>query len=62
MDGNVIKMVRQEFGGQVSTHVACGTGNGAVITVRPGAFSPDERRSAGGYVADKSSDMGDLTV
>ena len=61
-DGNIVKMVRQPFGGQVSTHVACDTGNGAVITVRPGAFGPDEEASSRGAVTDKSEDISDLTV
>jgi electron transfer flavoprotein alpha subunit len=35
---------------------------GAVITVRPGSFAPDESKSAGGSVADKSGEVGDLTA
>ncbi len=62
MDGSVLKIVRQEFGGQVSTHVTCDVSAGAVITVRPGPFLPDESKSAGGQVVDKSGDVGDLTV
>jgi electron transfer flavoprotein alpha subunit len=62
MDGSVITVVRQVFGGLVSTHVACDTGNGAVITVRPGAFVPDDHKSTDGCVVDKSTDLADLTV
>jgi electron transfer flavoprotein alpha subunit len=62
VDGNILKIVRQEYGGQVSTHVNCDISTGAVITVRPGAFQPDESKSAGGQVVDKSADAGDLTV
>lgn len=62
MDGANIKIIRQEFGGQVSTHVLCDASAGAVITVRPGVFQPDESKSAGGQVIDKSGDAGDLSV
>ena len=51
-----LKAVREEYGGQVSTHVLCDISRGAVITVRPGAFAPDESRSAAGQVVDKSAD------
>ena len=37
-----LKVVRQEFGGQVSAHVRCDISSGAVITIRPGAFKPLE--------------------
>ena len=40
LQGNALKVVRQEFGGQVSAHVRCDVSSGAVITVRPGAFKP----------------------
>ncbi|MBC8246359.1 MAG: electron transfer flavoprotein subunit alpha/FixB family protein [Deltaproteobacteria bacterium] len=62
VDGSTLKVVRQEFGGQVSTHVDCDISAGAVINVRPGPFLPDESKSAGGQVVDKSGDVGDLTV
>ncbi len=62
MAGTTIKIIRQEFGGQVSTHVTCDTSKGAVITVRPGVFQPDESKSAGGKVVDKSGSAGDLSV
>ncbi|MBE0599542.1 MAG: electron transfer flavoprotein subunit alpha/FixB family protein [Desulfuromonadales bacterium] len=57
-----LKAVRQEYGGQVSTHVLCRMDDGIVINVRPGAFSPDESRSAGGQVVDKSGELGDLAA
>lgn len=57
-----LTVVRQEFGGQVSTHVAVDAANGVVLNIRPGAFTPDESRSAAGQVIDKSSDVTDLTV
>ncbi len=40
VEGSALKVVRQEFGGQVSTHVRCDISSGAVINVRPGAFKP----------------------
>ncbi|MDM8522763.1 electron transfer flavoprotein subunit alpha/FixB family protein [Desulfococcaceae bacterium HSG8] len=55
-----LKAIRQEYGGMVSTHVSCDISNGAVINVRPGAFQPDESKSAGGQVADKTGDAGDM--
>ena len=60
-DGDDLTVVRQEFGGQVSTHVACSLANGAVINVRPGAFTADESKSAGGSVSDRSADAGDVS-
>ncbi len=62
VDGSALKVIRQEFGGQVNTHVACDISAGAVINIRPGVFAPDESKSAGGAVTDKSADAGDLTV
>ncbi|SLM29009.1 EtfA2 [Desulfamplus magnetovallimortis] len=61
VDGTSLKLVRQELGGAVSTHVTCDISAGAVITIRPGAFAPTEGGSAGGTVVDKSGDAGDLT-
>jgi electron transfer flavoprotein alpha subunit len=62
LDGNTLKLVRQEYSGMVSTHVNCDVSTGTVITVRPGSFVADESRSAGGAVTDKSSEIGDLAV
>ncbi len=61
-EGSVLKIVRQEFGGAVSTHVTCDMAAGAVLSVRPGAFQPDESTGAGGGVVDKSGEAGDLTA
>ncbi len=61
LDGTTLKTVRQELGGAASTHVTVDVANGAVLTVRPGAFAPVENPSAGGSVADKSGDAGDLS-
>ncbi|MFZ1134690.1 MAG: electron transfer flavoprotein subunit alpha/FixB family protein [Candidatus Korobacteraceae bacterium] len=61
-DGTNLKLVRQEFGGQVSTHVRCDISSGVVINVRPGAFQPAESVPAVGGVVDKSADVGALTA
>jgi len=50
-----LKAVREEYGGQVSTHVVCNISQGAVITVRPGSFRPDESKTADGQVVDKTA-------
>jgi len=62
LEGDTLKVIRQEYSGQVSTHVNCDISAGAVINIRPGVFQPDETGSAGGKVVDKSSEVGDLTV
>lgn len=62
VDGSTLKVVRQEFGGQVSTHVSCDIASGAVITLRPGAFEADESKSAGGSVVDKTAEAGTVTA
>ncbi len=61
-EGGDLKVVRQEFGGQVSAHVRCDISDGAVISVRPGAFKPAERNPGNGIVVDKSSDVGVLSA
>jgi electron transfer flavoprotein alpha subunit len=60
LEGNTLKVIRQEYSGAVSTHVTCDIANGAVINIRPGVFQPDESGSAGGQVVDKSSEVSDL--
>jgi electron transfer flavoprotein alpha subunit len=62
MEGSTLKVIRQEYSGQVSTHLQADISGGAVINVRPGAFQADESKSAGGQVIDKSSEVGELTV
>lgn len=61
IEGGKLKLIRQELGGAVSTHVSCDISNGAVITIRPGAFAPVDA-SASGKVTDRSADAGDLTA
>jgi electron transfer flavoprotein alpha subunit len=60
--GAWLKVVRQEFGGQVSAHVKCDTSSGAVINIRPGAFKPQDIDPVNGVVVDKSADVGELTA
>ena len=58
VESNEIKVVRQEFGGQMSTHVRCDISSGAVMTIRPGAFKPLEAAPINGSVIDKSAEIG----
>jgi len=62
IDGDSLRMVRQEFGGQVSAHVRCDISSGAVINVRPGAFKPEQVTPISSVVIDKSSAVGPLTA
>ncbi|MFH2047456.1 MAG: electron transfer flavoprotein subunit alpha/FixB family protein [Pseudomonadota bacterium] len=59
-DSGKLKAVRQEFSGQVSTHVLCDISGGAVITIRPGSFAPVEGGAEGGSVVDKAADAGEI--
>lgn len=62
VDGSCLKVVRQEFGGEVSTHVNVDISAGSVVAVRPGTFAPDETKAAKGTVTDRSADIGDLSA
>jgi len=62
LDGAALKVVRQEFGGQVSAHVRCDISSGAVVTIRPGAFKPLETAPISGCVIDKSGEIGALAA
>ncbi len=62
VEGTTLKVVRQEFGGQVSAHVHCDISSGAVVTIRPGAFKPLEGVPISGTVVDKSTDIGTLVA
>jgi electron transfer flavoprotein alpha subunit len=62
IDATGLKVVRQEFGGQVSTHVRCKVANGAVVNLRPGAFKPMETAPVAGSIVDKSAAVGALTT
>ncbi|MDO9262318.1 MAG: electron transfer flavoprotein subunit alpha/FixB family protein [Desulfosalsimonadaceae bacterium] len=61
VDGGTLKVVRQEFSGQVSTHVTCDISSGAVMNIRGGVFQADGTAN-GGAVADKSGAAGDLSA
>ncbi|MBF0226144.1 MAG: electron transfer flavoprotein subunit alpha/FixB family protein [Desulfobacterales bacterium] len=61
VSGSSLKIVRQEYSGQVSTHVECDISAGAVINVRGGCFKPEEA-NAGGKVVDKTADAGSVTA
>jgi electron transfer flavoprotein alpha subunit len=56
-----LKLVRQEYGGQVSAHIGCDISSGVVLNIRSGAFKVEECSVANGVVVDHSIDMGDLT-
>jgi len=60
-EGN-LAVVRQEFGGQVSTRVSCDISSGVVVTVRPGAFKAAPSAEANGAVIDKSAEVGEITA
>jgi|SRR5579862_461232 len=60
--GRSLKLVRQEFGGQVSTHVQCDISGGAVLTIRPGAFHATESVPVHGAAVEKSIEVGELTA
>jgi electron transfer flavoprotein alpha subunit len=62
VEGTSLKLVRQEFGGQVSAHVRCDLSAGAVLTTRPGSFKPSEGAAVGGTVVDKSAEVGALSA
>jgi electron transfer flavoprotein alpha subunit len=62
IEGTYLKLVRQEFGGQVSCHVRCDISSGAVINIRPGAFKAAENTPASGTVVDKSAEVGALAA
>lgn len=61
VEGTTLKVVRQEFAGQVSAHVHCDIAAGAVITVRSGAFRPADATAAG-KVVDRSADAAGITA
>ena len=62
VEGKVLKVVRQEFGGQVHAHVYCDLSSGLVMTVRPGAFRAMKGNIEQSSVSDKSVAIGTLTA
>ena len=62
LEGNFLKVTRQEFGGMISANVRCDTSSGAVLAIRPGAFKPSDSAPASSTVVDKSAEVGMLTA
>jgi electron transfer flavoprotein alpha subunit len=56
IENEKLKAIREEYLGQVSTHVRCDISKGAVITVRPGSFKADESRTKEARIVDKTAD------
>jgi electron transfer flavoprotein alpha subunit len=54
VDGSTLKLIRQEFAGQVYTHVTCDISSGAILNIRPGVCKADESKAAGGSVTETS--------
>jgi len=61
LEGSTLQVVRQEYNGQVSAHLACEISAGAVVTVRSGAFRPAQA-GASGTVVDHSADAAGITA
>ncbi len=61
MEGGRLKVVRQEYGGAVSTRSLCDLSGGAILNIRAGAFAADESRAANGQVEDRSGELSDLS-
>ena len=61
-DGATLKIVRQEYAGQVSAHVQGDLTQGAVISLRSGAFAPDASAPVNGQILDKSGEAVGLTA
>ena len=61
LSDTTLEVIRQEFGGQVSTHVRCDISAGAVLNVRPGAFKAGQPSRVNGHIIDKSAEAGTLT-
>lgn len=60
--GSCLDLIRQEFGGQVSVRIDCDISSGAVLTIRPGAFSPVAAADAGGVVVEQPVAADSLTA
>jgi electron transfer flavoprotein alpha subunit len=56
IENGKLKAIREEYLGQVSTHVLCDMSKGAVITVRPGSFKADENRTVDARIVDKTAE------
>lgn len=62
LDGTTLKVIRQEFAGQVSAHVSCDISKGAVVSVRPGAFKAEAAGAATGSIVDRSGSATGLSA
>lgn len=63
IEGSHLKVVRQEFSGQVNAHVRCDISTGAVVNLRPGTFKAvEDAPAAGGVVVDMTSSVGALAA
>ncbi len=62
VEGTTLKLIRQEFSGQLSTHVSCDIAAGAVLNIRPGVCKPMADGAAAGQIVDKSGELGDLSA
>jgi electron transfer flavoprotein alpha subunit len=60
LDRACLRVVCQEYGGQVSAHVQCDISSGSVITVRPGAFKTTAPIPLSGVVVVKSAEFSQL--
>jgi electron transfer flavoprotein alpha subunit len=61
LEGATLKVIRQEYSGQVSAHVTADVAQGAVLTIRGGAFRPGTPAAAG-KVVDQSALAEGLTA
>jgi len=50
VEDSSLRLVRQEFGGQLSTHVQCDVSTGAVLNIRPGVFRALEPKETIGEI------------
>ena len=62
VEGTTLKIVRQEFAGQVSAHMQADVASGAVITVRSGAFRAAGTAAVAFNIVDRSADAEGLTA
>ena len=54
VEAGLLKAIRQEYSGLVSTHVDCDISDGTVIAIRPGSFKALEGLEVNGTVTDKA--------
>ena len=56
VDNGMLKAIRQEFNGQVSSRVDYDIATGGVITIRPGSFKAFENKGEPGPIVDKTEE------